>query len=112
MEYAIFLLLLLYLLPWMVAELRGHPRATQVLLLNAVLGWTGIGWLAALAWAGRREPAEPGRTRPLLRGLAGGREHEPLRADGANASRHLSLVGPDEVRRARAVGGRARRPSA
>jgi hypothetical protein len=41
----------LYFLPFMVAAGRGSPVTIPILLFNAALGWTGIGWLAAMAAA-------------------------------------------------------------
>ncbi|MDJ0850832.1 MAG: superinfection immunity protein [Myxococcota bacterium] len=72
MEYVLFALFLLYLLPWILAEARGHERATVVLLVNLAVGWTGVGWIAALWWARSAEPpsktAEPERGLRLVRG--------------------------------------------
>lgn len=48
-----------YFLPTLVAVVRGHPRALAIGLLNLLLGWTLLGWLAAAAWAllgARRRP--------------------------------------------------------
>ncbi|WP_437559477.1 superinfection immunity protein [Acidithiobacillus sulfuriphilus] len=42
---------LLYLLPSLLAWSMGCPRAKGILVLNVALGWTVIGWLAALIWA-------------------------------------------------------------
>lgn len=70
MEYVLFAFLLGYLVPWLVAEARGHPQATRILLLNLTAGWTLVGWLAALLWA-RREPERPAP--PRLRLVPGGR---------------------------------------
>jgi hypothetical protein len=42
-----------YLLPWLVARLRRHPRAGDIFLLNFFFGWTVVGWLVALEWAFR-----------------------------------------------------------
>jgi Superinfection immunity protein len=50
--------LAVYLLPGFVAACRDHPRATAVFVLNLVLGWTVIGWIAALVWAIRTPAAE------------------------------------------------------
>lgn len=41
----------LYLAPSAVALLRRHPRKVAIIALNLLLGWSGIGWIAALAWA-------------------------------------------------------------
>lgn len=44
------LLTLLYFLPTIVATQRGH-RAGGIIVLNLLLGWTGIGWLVLTVWA-------------------------------------------------------------
>jgi hypothetical protein len=41
----------LYFLPWITAALRGMHARTGVCVLNVFLGWTIIGWIAALIWA-------------------------------------------------------------
>ncbi|MCZ7618757.1 MAG: superinfection immunity protein [Myxococcota bacterium] len=43
--------LLLYLVPWLAARDRRHPKETAILVLNLLLGWTLLGWVAALIWA-------------------------------------------------------------
>jgi TM2 domain-containing membrane protein YozV len=40
----------LYFLPTIVAAHRGHGVA-GVLLLNFLVGWTGIGWIVLMVWA-------------------------------------------------------------
>lgn len=40
-----------YLLPSVVAGLRSHRNVPALLALNLLLGWTIIGWVAALVWA-------------------------------------------------------------
>lgn len=40
-----------YMLPWMVAALRGKSNHWAVLVLNLLLGWTVIGWVIALVMA-------------------------------------------------------------
>jgi hypothetical protein len=42
-----------YGLPALVAVYRRHSRAEAIAIVNLFLGWTGIGWLAALVWAFR-----------------------------------------------------------
>ena len=37
-----------YLLPWALAVQTSYPRHKSLLLVNATLGWTGIGWILAL----------------------------------------------------------------
>ncbi|BBT40995.1 superinfection immunity protein [Pseudomonas putida] len=41
----------IYFLPTFIAARRGHPNGTSIFLLDLFLGWTGIGWLAALIWS-------------------------------------------------------------
>jgi hypothetical protein len=45
------ILLLIYILPAFIAERRKHQHKTPILILNLFLGWTLIGWVAALVWA-------------------------------------------------------------
>ncbi len=44
-------LVILYFVPFMVAAARDHDAYIAVLVVNALVGWTGIGWVACLAWA-------------------------------------------------------------
>ena len=46
-----FFLVVLYFLPFMVAAARDHESFMSIFLVNTFLGWTGIGWLFAFAWA-------------------------------------------------------------
>jgi hypothetical protein len=43
--------LVLYFLPTIIAVVRHHRNTLGVFLLNFFLGWTFIGWIAALIWA-------------------------------------------------------------
>ena len=43
--------LLIYLVPSFIALVRRHTYLKQVLVLNVVLGWSTIGWVALLVWA-------------------------------------------------------------
>ena len=45
------LLLLIYFIPGIIAFMRKHPNAMAIVLLNLFLGWTFLGWVAALVWA-------------------------------------------------------------
>ncbi|WP_231494931.1 superinfection immunity protein [Cellulomonas sp. KRMCY2] len=40
-----------YLLPWAVAATRGKADAGSIALINVLLGWTVIGWIAAVVLA-------------------------------------------------------------
>lgn len=43
--------LLGYLFPAMVGTFRRHPNQNAIFVLNLLLGWTLIGWIASLVWA-------------------------------------------------------------
>ena len=51
MEFVLFGIFVVYLVPWLVAMARDHERPGAILAVNLLLGWTAVGWLAALAWA-------------------------------------------------------------
>ncbi len=52
--------ILLYLLPSMLAWSRGGSRRWKVTLINVLLGWTVIGWIAALVMTYAYEPPPAG----------------------------------------------------
>ena len=41
----------LYFLPSFMAHGRYHPNENSIFVLNLFLGWTFLGWVAALIWA-------------------------------------------------------------
>ena len=41
----------LYMLPGIVALVRGHHNAGAIVVMNLLLGWTVLGWIFALIWA-------------------------------------------------------------
>lgn len=41
----------IYFLPSIIAYKSNHKNALAIVLLNAFLGWTLIGWVAALVWS-------------------------------------------------------------
>jgi hypothetical protein len=47
-----------YFFPTGVAAARGHHQTLAIFLLNLLLGWTGLGWIAALIWAATAIPKE------------------------------------------------------
>jgi hypothetical protein len=51
----IFLIILtcvfIYFLPSVIVSGRNHHNKTSLYLLNLLLGWTFLGWVAALVWA-------------------------------------------------------------
>ncbi len=50
----------LYALPTMLAFKRQTARRWRILAINLLLGWTGIGWIAALIMTYAYEPPPPG----------------------------------------------------
>ena len=44
-------LVILYFVPFTVAAARDHDSFVTILVVNAVVGWTGVGWIAVLLWA-------------------------------------------------------------
>ena len=49
-----------YLAPSIVAFSRGAPDLAAVVLVNILLGWTGVGWVAAMMLALRDRPEHGG----------------------------------------------------
>jgi hypothetical protein len=47
----IFLLIVSYMLPGIVACARRHRNRLAIGMLNLLLGWTLLGWIGALVWA-------------------------------------------------------------
>jgi hypothetical protein len=41
----------LYFVPAMTAYRRDHANKAAIAALNICLGWTGVGWVAALVWS-------------------------------------------------------------
>ena len=50
--------LVIYFVPSLAARGKRHARA--IFLLNLLLGWTVLGWVAALVWAVYQSPPYPG----------------------------------------------------
>jgi hypothetical protein len=44
-------IIVLYFLPALVAEHRGHHNKTAIIVLNVLAGWTIAGWIIAIVWA-------------------------------------------------------------
>lgn len=45
-----------YMLPWAIAATRGRSNTLAIALVNLLVGWTFIGWVAALVMACMSEP--------------------------------------------------------
>ncbi|WP_345816189.1 superinfection immunity protein [Paraburkholderia sp. PREW-6R] len=57
--------LLLYLAPSIIADARERKDAFAVTMVNILLGWTVIGWFAALVWA--RHPVSDRRLKQFAK---------------------------------------------
>lgn len=51
------LVVFIYFLPTAAAIVGNHRAFQAIFILNLVFGWTVIGWVVALGWALRRNPA-------------------------------------------------------
>lgn len=47
---ALIVLLVIYFLPSIIAKARERPNSQAIFLTNLLLGWTLVGWIAAMAW--------------------------------------------------------------
>jgi len=47
----VFVFMMIYLVPSVIAHLRSHDHARRIFFLNLLLGWTLLGWLIALGWS-------------------------------------------------------------
>jgi hypothetical protein len=47
----IFVMLLVYLLPAVVAYSRAHKQTAAITALNVLGGWTLLGWVVSFVWA-------------------------------------------------------------
>jgi hypothetical protein len=59
--FAVVLGLVIYWVPTIVAVIRrnGLPNLGSIVIINLFLGWTLVGWVAALAMASRSAPTQP-----------------------------------------------------
>lgn len=49
--FLIFMFLIIYFLPTLIARKRFHRNMTPIFLTNLFFGWTGLGWFIALIWS-------------------------------------------------------------
>jgi len=47
-------ILIVHFVPSYVAYSRNHPSKGLILILNILMGWTGIGWIVLLIWANNK----------------------------------------------------------
>lgn len=71
---------MLYILPSVIAFRRGHQNAGAILALNILLGWSFLGWVAALVWSltqvtsNAARPAAPSPTASPTRSRLSGKK--------------------------------------
>ena len=58
-------MMFIYFLPALVALSRRHNNVAAIVLLNFFLGWTVIGWIAALIWSATDNVAKAGLQKRL-----------------------------------------------
>ena len=46
----IWIVLYAYFFPWLVSWCRRHNNSLAIFVMNLFLGWTLVGWIAALIW--------------------------------------------------------------
>jgi MFS family permease len=68
----------LYFLPSILADRKGRRNVLLLALLNALFGWTGVGWLAALYWA--LHPDNPRKVTRSLRTVRRAQAHATVDA--------------------------------
>jgi hypothetical protein len=56
---------IIYIVPSVIAFKRGHQNAGAILALNILLGWSFLGWVAALVWSLTSVTNNPARTTAL-----------------------------------------------
>jgi hypothetical protein len=54
--FIIILAIGVYLFPTLISKVKNSKNALAIFTLNFFLGWTAIGWLAALIWACTSKP--------------------------------------------------------
>ena len=64
-------LMIAYMLPTFIAGARGHQNGIAIFFINLFLGWTVLGWIAALVWAATGIEHQPRGHNPLDRFLDG-----------------------------------------
>lgn len=73
---------IVYITPTVIAHHRGHHQRQAITLLNILLGWTFLGWVAAMVWA---NTAPQLVTISVLNADPATRHTEPVLADSTMA---------------------------
>ncbi len=74
----IFILVAFYILPTIIAVLRGHPQKLAIAALNILLGWSFVGWVIALIWALTNSDSDR-QTIIIQQGIHNGENDRPRR---------------------------------
>lgn len=90
---SILIIAVVYLIPSVVAFKRNHPKKVAILLLNIILGFTLIGWLAAFIWSfmDTTNKSAIGHTGDELQKLAALKEQGHLTDDEFNRKKQQLL---------------------
>ncbi|RFU44813.1 superinfection immunity protein [Paraburkholderia sp. DHOC27] len=89
--------LTLYLIPSIEADARKSRDAQAITLVNVLLGWTVIGWIAAFMWA--RRPEVEKRMARLVRRTQRAEARGTIARIVAHAEHRAALQGRLPVRR-------------
>jgi hypothetical protein len=90
-EIAVYLgALMVYLTPAMIADARGRKDALAITLVNVLLGWTVVGWFAALVWA--RHPVTDRRLSHVAKKTKRAITRMTIKAIVARARRRAALA--------------------
>ena len=54
----IIVIVVVYFLPTVIAGARHHHQIGAIIVLNLLLGWTLLGWIAAFVWAFTATPGK------------------------------------------------------
>jgi hypothetical protein len=87
-------LLVIYLLPWIAAVAGQHPQDQGILAVTLLLGWTGVGWLAALAYALARSSPESHGTSQHLRLITPDREGARFHRESMPSRASVACLAP------------------
>ena len=86
----------IYFLPAILAATQGHDRAHLVFWLNLLLGWTVIGWVAALAWTVMTRP-EPDTAAAVAEVVPRTNDHTAiLQIAELSRQRRAGAISPEE----------------
>jgi len=57
---------IVYFIPYFIASIRNHNNHAHILVVNLTLGWTILGWFAALIWSLTGNVGDKGTAMPVL----------------------------------------------